>query len=71
MTDKGEVEKVVEEVYNKHNRIDILICNAGNTTMPVFTTEMTMEDWDSVIKTHLYGTFNCVQACGEKMKEKR
>ncbi|MFD3157776.1 SDR family NAD(P)-dependent oxidoreductase [Haloimpatiens sp. FM7330] len=68
---REEVEKAVNTIYEKHKKIDILISNAGNSTQPKFCTDMTYEEWDVLIKTHLYGTFNFVKACGEKMKHNK
>jgi len=42
------------------DHIDILVNNAGITRDSLFT-KMTLEQWDQVIKVHLYGTFNCTK----------
>lgn len=69
VSDKENVEKVVEDIYNKHGRIDILINNAGFSTPPSFCTDMSDNDWDGLIKTHVYGAFYCTRACANYMKK--
>lgn len=68
---KEDVEKVFEQVFNKHGKIDILINNAGFSTPQVFCTEMTDEAWDGLLKTHLYGTFYTTRACAKYMKKNK
>ncbi|MBW6409096.1 SDR family NAD(P)-dependent oxidoreductase [Clostridium weizhouense] len=71
VSDKNSVDTAISEIYEKHGQIDILVCNAGNSTPLNYLTKMPIEDIDSIIKTHIYGTIHCIQACGEKMKEKK
>lgn len=48
--------RVVEEVIDKHDRLDILVNNAAITTdRPAL--EMSAEDWDKVIRVNLSGAF--------------
>lgn len=67
--DKVLLETIFDTICKEHGKIEILISNAGNTANPSFITDTSEEGWDSVIKTHLYGAFNCVQLCAKKMKE--
>lgn len=71
VTDADNVHNMVQEIYKKYGRIDILVSNAGNTTGPLFTHNTPYEEWDNVLKTHLYGAFNCVKECAEIMQEKK
>jgi 3-oxoacyl-[acyl-carrier protein] reductase len=48
------------------DHVDILVNNAGITRDALFT-KMTLEQWDQVIKVHLYGTFNCTKQVVEGM----
>ncbi|MDR5587103.1 MULTISPECIES: 3-oxoacyl-ACP reductase FabG [Clostridium] len=68
VSNKENVESVFKEIYTKHGKIDILINNAGLSTPPTFCTNMSDSDWDSLIKTHLYGAFYCSRACAKFMK---
>ena len=49
-------ERVVEEVIERHGRLDVLVNNAGITAdRPVL--KMPTEDWDKVIQVNLSGAF--------------
>ncbi|AOL16445.1 3-oxoacyl-[acyl-carrier-protein] reductase [Sulfolobus sp. A20] len=60
------------EFYNKAllelniDHVDILVNNAGIIRDSLFT-KMTPEQWDQVIKVHLYGTFNMTKQVVEGM----
>ncbi|MCR3757503.1 SDR family oxidoreductase [Clostridium felsineum] len=71
VSNNSEVNKAVDEVYSKYGKIDILVSNAGNATPLKYSTEMPLEDFDAVIKTHLFGAFNCVKACGDRMRKRK
>jgi len=56
-------ESIIKTAIDNFGRLDILVNNAGNTR-PHMLFNMPEEDWDSVIKVHLYGHFNCTKpAC--------
>jgi 3-oxoacyl-[acyl-carrier protein] reductase len=71
VSNANDINSVIQEVYNKFKNLHILICNAGNLTSPAFAVDMVDEDWDTVLKTHLYGTFYCIKSAGKIMKEKK
>jgi NAD(P)-dependent dehydrogenase (short-subunit alcohol dehydrogenase family) len=55
--------KLVQTAVDTYGRLDILVNNAG-ITKDRLVFNMTEEDWDSVIKVHLYGHFNLIRhAC--------
>lgn len=56
-------EKIIGTAIDAYGRIDILINNAGILRDRMIF-NMTDEEWDLVIKVHLYGTFHCTRrAC--------
>lgn len=68
VTDTKVVHNVVQEIHKKHGKIDILMSNAGITTMPAFCDDIPEDDWDKLIKVHVYGAYNCIKECAKIMK---
>ena len=66
---KSEVDAMVADVIDKHQRIDVLINNAG-ITRDGFAKKLSEEDWDAVLSVNLKGTFLCCQAVIPGMAEK-
>ncbi len=61
-------QKIIQTAIDKFGKIDILVNNAGAFRIhPV--DEMPPEEWDIVIKSHLYGTFNCTHFALPYMKK--
>ncbi|MFB0559844.1 MAG: SDR family NAD(P)-dependent oxidoreductase [Candidatus Lokiarchaeia archaeon] len=65
----GEVEAMIEKVYNEWGRLDILLNNAGISGMPYILIEQTEEDWDRVMNTNLKGTWLCSKFAAIRMLE--
>jgi 3-oxoacyl-[acyl-carrier protein] reductase len=59
-------EGIVETATKNFGRLDILVNCAGNFKIRA-TTEMTDEDWNSIINVHLTGHFNCIRAAARVM----
>ena len=53
-----DVEAMVNQVMNTFSRIDVLVNNAGNSSM-VAIADMDEATWDAVLDTHLKGMFLC------------
>jgi 3-oxoacyl-[acyl-carrier protein] reductase len=70
ITDKEAVEAGVAAIVGAHQRIDILINNAGITKDKTLL-KMTDEMWDAVIGVNLTGIFYCTRAVAAVMKEQR
>ena len=63
-------ENIIKTATSNFGRIDILVNCAGNI-IPVQNTEMTEEQWDSIIDVHLKGHFSCNKAAMlEMIKQK-
>lgn len=58
ITKRDEVEQSVQEVVSHFGKVDILVNNAG-VTRDNLLFKMTDEDFDTVIDTHLKGSFIC------------
>ena len=66
IADAGQVEAMFTEMTARFGGIDILINNAGiNRDGPL--TDMTEEDWDTVMATNLRGPFLCCRAAARAM----
>ena len=63
------VHKMIEEIINKYNCVDILIHSAGIGVEKLFL-ETTPEEWNRIINIDLTGTFYCTQACAKEMVKK-
>lgn len=67
VTNRDQIEKVLNEVKEEFSKVDILINNAG-ITRDAFLMKMTEQQWDQVINVNLKGIFNMSQACSRLMK---
>lgn len=70
VTDKVQVEKLIENIVSEFGRLDILINNAGmNIRKPLL--EVEENDWDTVLTTNLKGVFLVGQAVAKQMKKQK
>lgn len=68
-TAKG-AERIIKAAIDNFEKIDILVNNAGIlTTSMIFN--MSDEDWDNVLKVHLYAHFYCTRAACKLFKQQR
>jgi 3-oxoacyl-[acyl-carrier protein] reductase len=70
VTDRGQVERMVERTVTELGRLDILVTCAGITRDNLLF-KMTDDDWDAVIDTHLKGTFLCARAAQKHMVDQK
>jgi 3-oxoacyl-[acyl-carrier protein] reductase len=70
VTDRESVDKVIEAVTEKWERLDILVNNAG-ITRDTLIPRMEDDDWDAVINTNLRGTFLFTRAVVRPMMQQR
>jgi 3-oxoacyl-[acyl-carrier protein] reductase len=68
VTDRASIQRAVDDIIAKHQRIDILINNAG-ITQDARLVKMTEEQFDAVIDVNLKGVFNCTQLVVPHMLE--
>ena len=61
MTNKTHVDEMIQNIISESNKIDILINNAGIYRDNLFAL-MSDEEFDTVIKTNIYGTYYCTKA---------
>ena len=62
ITNFNEVIKIVKEIIDRYNKVDIFVNNAGIAGPSHKTWDYPNEDWKSVIDIDLNGTFNCCKA---------
>lgn len=68
VTDRASIEATVDQIMQRHGRIDILINNAG-ITQDARLVKMTEAQFDTVIDVNLKGVFNCTQLVVPHMLE--
>lgn len=61
-------EHIVGAALDSFGRIDAVVNNAGILRDVMFF-KMTAEDWDAVLKVHLYGSFNVSRVASEHFKK--
>jgi NAD(P)-dependent dehydrogenase (short-subunit alcohol dehydrogenase family) len=67
-TEKG-ADSIIQTAIDSYGRIDVLINNAGIVRDPQNIWEFKSEDWEILMRTHLFGTFYCTRRAGYHMKK--
>jgi len=70
VTEFDEVDRMIKEIINKFGKIDILVNNAGITRDSLLI-RMKEEDWDTVLRINLKGTFNCCKSVAKYMMKQK
>lgn len=70
VSDAAQVQQATEKVLSHFGRIDILVNNAG-VARDNLVFKMSEEDWDTVLDTHLKGSFLFSKAVQKYMVEQR
>jgi 3-oxoacyl-[acyl-carrier protein] reductase len=60
--DASKVDAVVNEAAQQHGRLHTIVVGAGTLAKQVFVSELTREQWQTVVNQDLNGFFNIVQA---------
>ncbi len=63
-------ESVIQSAVDTFGGVDILVNNAG-VLGDRSLLNMTLEEWNTVVETHLRGTFLCTQAAAQRMRTQR
>ena len=70
VSDFDSAGAIVGTAVEKYGRVDVL-CNAAGILRDRMVFNMTEEEWDAVLRVHLYGSFNMVRHCVPHMIEQR
>jgi len=70
VTQKDQVDSLVEKALDAFGRLDVLVNNAGIYPLSPMM-DMTEEDWDRVLNSNLRSTFLCTQAVTRFMIEEK
>lgn len=68
VTDREQIEQMIQATVEKFGKLDIVVNNAGITADSQLL-KMTEDQWDKVIDVNLKGVFNVSQAAAQYMKE--
>jgi 3-oxoacyl-[acyl-carrier protein] reductase len=60
---------IIQAAIDNFGRIDVLINNAGLVREPQGIYEFALDDWEILLKTHLFGTFYCTRRAAAFMKK--
>ncbi len=69
VTDEASVVALFEDVWQRRDRIDVLINNAGISRRHA-TEESPLDDWNAVVAVNLTGVFLCAREAGRRMLER-
>ena len=68
VSNESDIKKMIECVFLKNNRIDILINNAGKSLFKS-PFDLTLDEWDDILNTNLRSVFIASREAGKYMKE--
>ena len=70
VSDFDAAERIIKSCIDSFGRIDILV-NVAGILRDKMCFNMSFEEWDAVIKVHLYGSFNCSRHASVPMREQK
>jgi len=71
ITNIKKFNKICEQIFKKHNKIDILINNAGITFTKKDNDEYPIDKWEQTLKINLTGAFTSSQTVLKFMKKQK
>ena len=69
--DEAAVEHGFDQVERELGTVDILVTSAGINTYGIEVADLTLEQWDNMLKTDLTGTFLASRACVRRLRAKK
>jgi NAD(P)-dependent dehydrogenase (short-subunit alcohol dehydrogenase family) len=70
VADFAAAENIVRTAVNEFGRLDVLVNNAGILRDRMIF-NLGEEEWDSVVRVHLKGSFNCARHASRRMREQK
>ncbi|MFC4543363.1 SDR family NAD(P)-dependent oxidoreductase [Halosolutus amylolyticus] len=68
VTDREAVDALVEATVEEFGGLDVLVNNAGASFMAGFD-DISENGWKTIVDINLHGTYNCLQAAEEHLKD--
>jgi NAD(P)-dependent dehydrogenase (short-subunit alcohol dehydrogenase family) len=71
VTDAGAVERLFDQVVDRHGRVDLLFNNAGTFGPRHTVDEIAVREWEAVVAVNLTGAFLCTRAAFRIMRHQQ
>jgi NAD(P)-dependent dehydrogenase (short-subunit alcohol dehydrogenase family) len=71
VSEEEDVKKAVTRALNPHNRLDLLVCNAGIPFSGTPVTELGISEWRRILDVNLTGCFLAVKHAADHLRKTR